>query len=166
MNSPIRIRSVLLFLGLPALWFGSFSISEKISIAQLSSPNFEFVPVTVHASHSADYSIDEFTNSFAPVDEDIVTDAQADQGITPPVLPELPAVQDPNTGNGSDDSQDQDGGVQSTPAPIQNPGQGQGQTEDNGNKDKDADSPGNSGSDHGNGSGNGGNGNGGNGKSK
>ena len=164
MNHPIGIRSVLLFIGLPALWLGSFSISEQISVFEQSAPNFEFVPVTVRASHFADYSPDAITNDFAPVDEDIVVDAQADQGLIPPSLP-LPAVQDPNTGNDSDDSQDQE---DTQPEAAPTPGNSdQSQAGDNGNKDKDADSPGNSGTDHGSGNGNGGNGNGGgNGKNK
>ena len=150
---------------MPALWLGSFSISEQISVFEQSAPNFEFVPMAVHASHFADYSPDAITNDFAPVDEDIVVDAQADQGLTSPSLP-LPAVQDPNIENDSEDSQDQEG-TQPEAAPT--PGNsGQGPTGETGNKDKDADSPGNSGTDHGSGNGRGGNGNGsgGNGKNQ
>ncbi len=176
MNAPTKIRSVLLFLGLPALWVSSFSLTGQVNFDAQQNAGFEFIPVSVHASHSANYHIDPSTDKIAPVDEDIVTDAQSDQGITPPDLPIAPQpTTEQNNPQEPKRRDDQSQGAQPTPAqptpvPSQsNSGQGGSTTgTDNGNKDKGQDSPGQSGADHGNnGNGNGGNGgNSGNGNGK
>lgn len=159
MNTPTNLRSALLFLSMPVVWLGSFSLTGRLDSPTQLSPNFEFVPVAVHASHSADYSVDASAGKMAPVDPEIMNDAMDDQGITHPATLLLPAdpltnetetLEDPEDSNPdrepptpSSSSNDADQGVVQ-----EDPGQS---GEDNGNKDKDEDSPGQSGEDHGNG---------------
>lgn len=73
MSKLLRFRSAVLFISLPALWLGSFTLSRQLDPTSLSG-DFSYIPVSIHASQSADYSRDPASNKFAPVNEDILTD--------------------------------------------------------------------------------------------
>ena len=77
MNALLRFRSAILVLSIPALWLGSFTFSIQLDHAKLSD-EFTFIPVSIHASQSADYSADPSGDKFAPVDEDIFRDVLED----------------------------------------------------------------------------------------
>jgi len=77
MNTLARFRSAILVLSIPALWLGSFTFSVQLDHAQLSD-EFTFIPVSIHASQSADYGVDTSGDKFAPVDEDIFRDVLED----------------------------------------------------------------------------------------
>lgn len=164
MNMPTRFRSTLLFLGLPVLWLGSFSATGQFNSSAQQAANFDFIPVAVHASHSANYSVDESNDKFAPVDEDIVIDARNDQGLTPTVPVVIPDAQSGPTSIDEDQPEAHRGIQPDASPPPAGSSQGGGQDdedpgqsgedhgqdeEDNGNKDKGEDSPGQSGEDHG-----------------
>jgi hypothetical protein len=159
MRPRINLRSTFLVLSLPLIWLGSFAATGSLS-SELASA-YEFLPVAVHAVHSANYSVDTSLTKMAPFEPEIMTDAMHDQGITPPATSLLPEpVIDTN-----EPSEEEDAPVVEEPnssPPPENPDQGvvpqdPGQSgEDNSNKDKDEDSPGQSGEDHGGGNGDGG----------
>jgi hypothetical protein len=132
MKAPSSIRSAILLLGLPALWVGSYSIS-----GQAQAPDLEFVPVAVHAFHSADYSVDEF-EKLAPVNEDIIADVQQDAGLSPPPSTTAPAPTATPTPEKDEDEDESGGGTQATPPPTSdnngnNNGNGNGNENGNGN---------------------------------
>lgn len=139
MNASFSVRSAVLFLGLPALWLGSVSLTERFDPAQ-QNPELEFIPVAVHAFHAANYSVDKSIR-FTPIDEDIVEDAQGDQEEVPPMVPPPTSgavvTPVPTKKSNSDSGGSSGGTVSSTPLP--------------GNKNKEAGAPGKSGQDHGNG---------------
>jgi len=76
------IQKSAIFLALPLLWWGGISLSEKNQGAAPQVSDYQFIPVAIHASVSADYGADAFSAAFAPVDPSIIMDALTDQSIS------------------------------------------------------------------------------------
>lgn len=118
MREALRFRSAVLFLSLPALWLDSFTLSEQLDPTPLSG-DFSYIPVSIHASQSADYSRDPANNKFAPVNEDIFTDLVSNVD-SPSLTVTAPVISPPERDDEEENS-----------APIQNSGGGRSESGSN-----------------------------------
>ena len=72
------LKNILVFLAVPLLWLGLVSFD----VAPEPPKGMQFLPVIIQPFSSADYGVDTVTQMFAPMDADIITDAQVDLGET------------------------------------------------------------------------------------
>jgi hypothetical protein len=179
----VNLRQSLWLLFLPMLWWGSSAASGWLNPI-FQPTDFGFLEFAVHAGRAADYGVDSFTMSLAPIDPSIIDEALTDQGTSAPeTLGPSSGDTSPNNGKNDEDassSDDQEGSdndanptdpapPQPTPQPTTDPGSnGNGNSggNGNGNDGENGNSGGNGNGNDGDGNGNsGGNGNGkGNGK--
>lgn len=145
------LQKSAIFLALPLLWLGGVSLADKYQSGGPLFFEYEFIPVAIHASQSADYGSDPVTAGLAPVNAGIIIDALKDQSISDETAVEITKGLDAETDAGNDIHTDDDQGQDTqvtTPDPTAEPTA----TPDSGN----------SGNGNGNGNANGqGNGNGG-----
>jgi len=129
-----RFSSAILVLSLPALWLGSFTVSVQGDQTPLSD-EFTFIPVSIHASRSADYRVDPAADKFAPVDEDIMADMQEDASATESSSPTYvpPATEESESGEGESDSNQGGSGGQDSGDETPNRGNGNGKGNAGGN---------------------------------
>jgi hypothetical protein len=94
------------FLALPLLW-GGVSLAAKIQPAP--PQEYQFIPVAIHASDSADYGVDSFASaSLAPVNPEIIIDARNDNGISNPGAVDTDKGHTPEDRDNKTDTQSQD----------------------------------------------------------
>jgi hypothetical protein len=72
-----KIINASFFVGLPLLWLGVVSFDMAPAAPQESN----FLPVVIQPHSSADFGVDKFIQIFAPMDMDIIGDAQNDRSL-------------------------------------------------------------------------------------
>lgn len=77
-----RLRNYLYVFGLPLLWWGAVSLSGPLTSYPSLAGELEFLPIAMHSSHDADYSVDAYGIMIAPVDLSIIKDAIEDRLAT------------------------------------------------------------------------------------
>ncbi len=88
------------FLGIPLLWLGIVSFD----VAPGAPQDMEFLPVVIRPFSSVDFGVDNFRERIAPMDEDIIDDAQGDRGETSPLTGNTLSIQENQGSNGLDDN--------------------------------------------------------------
>jgi hypothetical protein len=173
----VNIGQSFWLLLIPVFWWGTSAASGWLAPSQ-TSPEFGFLEFAVHSARTADYGIDPFTVSIAPIDPSIIEESLTDQGNTVPDAL-IPSTRDLGASSNDEDDQEEDSPSDSQPAPNPTPapttdpggngnGNGEGNSGGNGNGGGNDGENGNAGGndgENGNGGGNGnsgGNGNGGN----
>lgn len=104
-----RVNPILLIASLTLLWLGTASIAFSSGGANEG----QFLHIALHASNAADYSADEFVQ-FAPVDPEIISAAQQDNGE-----PETKVVPVEPNSSGSDADTDSGDAGSDDAAPAQ-----------------------------------------------
>lgn len=130
------------FLGIPLLWLGVVSFG----FAPAARQDMKFLPVVIRPFSSVDFGVDNSTQRIAPMDKDIIRDAQGDRGQTIPLTESTFSIQE-NQG-GQEDREDGDN-PGSEPSPINppkgpkdNPGNGNGNEDNPGKGNGNEDNPG------------------------
>ena len=94
MNSSVLRKNIInlaFYLGIPLVWLGMTSFN----FAPAASQETNFLPVVIEPFSSANFGVDEFVFSFAPMDADIIEDAQDDRSQAVDPLP-VQATQEQN----------------------------------------------------------------------
>ncbi|MEX2143242.1 MAG: hypothetical protein WD740_01495, partial [Anaerolineales bacterium] len=95
--------NAFLLLGIPFLWLGV----SAFDFAPAPPQSMEFLPVVIRPFSSANYGVDKFTQSVAPIDLDIIQDAHSDRAL-PSFQATSTSPEEDNQGlgdeNGNDDN--------------------------------------------------------------
>src|SRR3972149_9397637 len=118
--SPDRLRNLAILLVAPLLWWGTYTPADAYSSA---SEEFVLLPVALHASRAANYGIDPFGSSIAPVDISIIRAVLDESDLEPAaaddVFQDVEAQSTPPKDKDRDDEDYEDRPNQPAPKPTE-----------------------------------------------